>query len=165
MDSNRIGSNRFSWGSLRGRSPLILCGGCGGGGSAPHLGARDSERASEAEGRLKRGVRGGFSPPSVAGGSGGAAAPPAETGADLNRIGKPIELNRIEPDWVESDWTGLDMDLSRIDMNRIEPDWVGIGTGSNQIGFFQPTNRIAPVFDPKEPDSAGTGSNRTGTHP
>ena len=40
--------------------------------------ARDSERASEAEGRLKRGVRGGFSPPGVAGGSGGAAAPPAD---------------------------------------------------------------------------------------
>ena len=102
---------------------------------------------------------------------GGRQPPPAETGANLNRIRlnrieiqlNPIELNRIEPDWVESDWTGLDMDLSRIDMNRIEPDWVGIGTGSNRTGFLRPTNQIEPVFDPKEPDWAETGSNRTGT--
>ena len=42
--------------------------------------ARDSERASEAEGRLKRGVRGGFSPPGVAGGLGG-GSPPADASA------------------------------------------------------------------------------------
>ena len=82
MDSNRIGSNRFSWGSLRGRSPLILCGGGAGGAAAPPFRllelaiaserARDSERASEAEGRLKRGVQGGFSPP---------GSPPADASA------------------------------------------------------------------------------------
>ena len=63
-------------------------GGGGGGGSPPRLlelaiaseRARDSERASEAEGRLKRGVRGGFSPPGVAGGLGG-GSPPADASA------------------------------------------------------------------------------------
>ena len=88
-------------------------------------------------------------------GSGGAAAPPAETGAVVNQIG----LNRIEPDWVEPDRTGLDMGLNWIDMNRIGPDWLGIRTGSNRIGFVRSTNRIEPVFDPKEPESAETGSN------
>ena len=42
-----------------------------------------------------------------------------------------IFTKKYEPDWVESDWTRLGMDL-----NRIEPDWVGIGTGSNRIGLF-----------------------------
>ena len=47
-----------------------------------------------------------------------------------------------------------------MDLNRIEPDWVGIGTGSNWIGFFRPTNRIEPVFDPE-----GTGFGRNWIEP
>ena len=63
-----------------------------------------------------------------------------------------IFTKKYEPDWVESDWTRLGMDL-----NRIEPDWVGIGTGSNRIGFFRSTNRIEPVLDP---EGNGFGRNR-----
>ena len=98
---NRIGPDRIgrgfkpNWiepvflGEFEGAEPPhTLRGGAGGAAAPPRLlelaiaseRARDSERASEAEGRLKRGVRGGFSPPGVAGGLGG-GSPPADASA------------------------------------------------------------------------------------